>query len=243
MKEYKLLEQYSTDITEENKDCKKFLQEKTKKIDPLLDKLQKQNDKLITENEKLKKEVQENKGNLANLQNDNLKLEKELKEKNNSISNMRSANSNLENFASEKDNIIRQNELKIEELRALCEKKDEELKLLIKLNQEYSHDTKVSVDEITKQATNTIKMFYNNLNNEELGPQSNKASLKRSNSSIILKDKKIEMKGNESNEINELFPNNELEKLIKGNTLSVIISERTNRNSNLNSNSNLISEK
>jgi len=243
MKEYKLLEQYSTDITEENKDCKKFLQEKTKKIDPLLDKLQKQNDKLISENEKLKKEVQEIKGSLVSLQSENSKLEKELKEKNNSITNMKSVNSNLENFANEKENIIRQNEQKIEELIALCEKKDEELKLLIKLNQEYSHDTKVSVDEITKQATNTIKMFYNNMNNDEVGSQTNKSSLNRSNSSNILKEKKNDLKKSEAVDIDDLFPHNDLESLMKGNKLPVIISEGANRNTNLNSNTNLISEK
>jgi len=200
MKEYKLLEQYSTDITEENKDCKKFLQEKTKKIDPLLDKLQKQNDKLISENEKLKKEVQEIKGSLVSLQSENSKLEKELK-------------------------------------------KDEELKLLIKLNQEYSHDTKVSVDEITKQATNTIKMFYNNMNNDEVGSQTNKSSLNRSNSSNILKEKKNDLKKSEAVDIDDLFPHNDLESLMKGNKLPVIISEGANRNTNLNSNTNLISEK
>lgn len=243
MKEYKLLEQYSTDITEENKDCKKFLQEKTKKFDPLLDKLQKQNDKLISENEKLKKEFQEIKSNLATLQSENTKIEKESKEKNTIITNMKNGNSNLETLINEKENIIKQKEEKIEELLTLCEKKDDELKLLIKLNQEYSHDTKISVDEITKQATNTIKMFYNNLNSDDLSSQSNKSSLTRSNSSTLLKDKKTDVKKNEQNDMNYLFTNHDLDNLMKGNKLETIITEGVNRNANLNTNNNLISEK
>ena len=236
MKEYKLLEKYSTEITEENKDCKKYLQEKTKKFDPMFDKLQKHNDKLLGDNEKYKKEYHDIKANLATLQSENNKLEKELKEKIQQINNLKHFSSNSENLVADKDNIIRQNEQKIEELISICEKKDEEMKILIKINQDNTHENKISVDEITKQATNTIKMFYNNLNCDNENA-SQLVKLPNINSvNVSFRDKKNDSlirKQDIFNDSTLLFSINELENLMKENKLGFIISENINRNNNV----------
>ena len=53
---------------------------------------------------------------------------------------------------------------KINELTNEIERKDEQLKLMVNFSKNLNNENKSNVKELTKQAVQTIKLFYSNLN-------------------------------------------------------------------------------
>lgn len=69
------------------------------------------------------------------------------------------------NLVKEREQIINEQSLKIKELSDIIDRKDEQLKLMVNFSKEINKGNKSNVQELTKQAVQTIKVFYNSLNN------------------------------------------------------------------------------
>lgn len=110
---------------------------------------------------------------------------------------------NLENILNEKNAIIDEYETKIAQMTHEIEKQDEQLKILIKITNGFNTENKSNVDELTKQATSTIKVLYNTLNNNN--------------------DKVIVRSGKMSNI--DLFDKEQIIALIKNNDIAIVLEE------------------
>ncbi|MCQ2820518.1 MAG: hypothetical protein MJ252_24910, partial [archaeon] len=115
--------------------------------------------------DKAKKEATLYKGNLNNKLSDYNKREKELKEKDLLILELKNSGNKFINMIKDRENLIQNYTAKIEELQASIAQKDEQLKMMVNFSKEISKENKTNVQELTKQAVKTIKIFYNTLNN------------------------------------------------------------------------------
>ena len=208
MKEFKILENYNDELIEENKDQKRVIFEKVKST-TYYDKIAKINETLKTENEKLKKENIEFRSNLNYKLNETVVFEKENKENNNTICSLNSKLIEYEELIREKESIIRENENKAEEFRLQIEKKNDHISILNRNLNEVKNEKKNMIDEITKKATNTIKMFYTSINNNN--PTANNNQGNSINEDFMMTKNEIitSIKKNKSNDLfNEIATKN-----------------------------------
>ena len=208
MKEFKILENYNDELIEENKDQKRVIFEKVKST-TYYDKIAKINETLKTENEKLKKENIEFRSNLNYKLNETVVFEKENKENNNTICSLNSKLIEYEELIREKESIIRENENKAEEFRLQIEKKNDHISILNRNLNEVKNEKKNMIDEITKKATNTIKMFYTSINNNNPTASNNQGNSINEDFMMTKNEIITSIKKNKSNDLfNEIATKN-----------------------------------
>ena len=208
MKEFKILENYNDELIEENKDQKRVIFEKVKST-TYYDKIAKINETLKTENEKLKKEIIEFRSNLNYKLNETVVFEKENKENNNTICSLNSKLIEYEELIREKESIIRENENKAEEFRLQIEKKNDHISILNRNLNEVKNEKKNMIDEITKKATNTIKMFYTSINNNNPTASNNQGNSINEDFMMTKNEIITSIKKNKSNDLfNEIATKN-----------------------------------
>jgi hypothetical protein len=233
MKEFESLEKYTKELEARSENTKKITEEATKKTS-LFEKLQKSNESLKAENEKFKKENSGLKSQIQNKTYDFSKLEKELKEKIETLNELNLQFENFEKILLEKDNIISEYEIKFEELNFSLQGKEEELKILIKLTSQLRNENKSNVEEMTKQAVNTIKVFYNTLNNNNNADNLNQSDYSSTNSNTSVQIPRSKKEKNQSEEkpedMNFFLTKREIENMLKEKKAPFILEETLTSN-------------
>lgn len=163
MKEYqelenenKNLENEITKLKKENTNIQKTFSSYEKKF--------KQNEALKTENEQLKKNILNVKSTLVLKTTELNKKEKENNDKELLLSDLKTKSENLINMIKEREKLIQDYNKRIEELNETIIHKDNQLKVMLNFSKNINNENKTNVKELTKQAVQTIKLFYNTLN-------------------------------------------------------------------------------
>lgn len=150
---------------DELKQLKQTLQDNNKQK-VFLEKVEKVNASLKGEYDKLKKEVlelkqinEERKQTNSELLNENKSLSQEIEE-------FKERYGKLDNEKFELLEKLEKNTSQVSSLNNDLMRKDEEVKTLIKMAQELNNENKLNIDEVTKQSTSIVNMFYNNFNNK-----------------------------------------------------------------------------
>ena len=187
MKEYKKIE------TEKNKLLEK--KENNQKIFDNMTKNQIEYEKILKLNEQLKQELirtKENlnyyKSNFSNAANDLNKLEKHNKSKEMLIKDLKIEGDKCVTMLQDRELIIEAYSQKINELNKIINQKNDQLIVMVNFSKEINNENKSNVKEITKQAVNTIKVFYNTLNNKDNKNQVNFIEIKNNNKNPELKN-------------------------------------------------------
>ena len=163
IKDYQNLEKINGELARENEINKNIL-EKSNKTNELINILREKNEELIEEINKLKKDNALMKTKI--LSNNNLvtKKEQDLKEKELLINDLKDKGENFLTSIKEREKLINEQSLKIRELTEILDRKDEQLKVMVNFSKEINKENKSNVQELTKQAVKTIKVFYNTMN-------------------------------------------------------------------------------
>jgi len=164
IKDYQNLEKINNELIKENEDNKNIV-ENSKKTNELLNKLKEKNDELIEETNRLKKDNALMKTKLVSNNNMATKKDQDIKEKDLIISDLKEKGETWATLIKEREQLIAEQSSKIKELSEIIERKDEQLKLMVNFSKEINKENKSNVQELTKQAVKTIKVFYNTLNN------------------------------------------------------------------------------
>lgn len=162
--EYKTLEKYNNELENKNQNNQKIF-DNYKKNHQTFEKTIKQNEQLKTELEKSKKEIKYYKENYTTKLSEFNKKEKEIKDREALITELKNSGNKFLSMIKERENLIQTASIKINELNSQIEQKDEQLKLMVNFSKEINKENKSNVQELTKQAVKTIKIFYNTLNN------------------------------------------------------------------------------
>ena len=137
-----------------------------KKNQSLLDVLQKNNDFLFNEKNNLHKENIIMKKKIMSCGNVSSKNEKDLKNKDLMIENLQKKNNSYIKMLKEREIIIEEQNNKIKDLNDIINNKNEELKIVMNISKEINKENKTNVQELAKQAINTIKTFQSNISNK-----------------------------------------------------------------------------
>ena len=160
-KEYQNLEQINTELSHENEVNQK---EKESKLKEEINKLQLKNNELVQETNILKRENTNLKNKLVSNNNANVKKEQDIKDKDILINDLKERGENWVSMLREREKLINELNSKIVELNDIIARKDEQLKVMVNFSKEINKENKSNVEELTKQAVKTIKVFYNTLN-------------------------------------------------------------------------------
>ena len=164
IKEYQNLERINGELSKENEINKKAV-ENARKTSDLINKLKEKNDELTDEANRLRKDNALMKSKIISNNNINSKKEQDIKDKELIINDLKERSDSWVNLVKEREQIINEQSLKIKELSDIIDRKDEQLKLMVNFSKEINKGNKSNVQELTKQAVQTIKVFYNSLNN------------------------------------------------------------------------------
>ena len=166
VKQYKELEEYNQELEKKENDNKKIF-DNLKKAHLVYEKIEKQNELLKLELEKTRKELSTYKGNYTLKSSEYNKVEKDSINKELIIKDLKSEGNKFITMIKDRETIIENYSKKILELNKIIEQKDEQLKLMINFSKEINKENKTNVQELTKQAVKTIKIFYNTINNSK----------------------------------------------------------------------------
>ena len=166
VKQYKELEEYNQELEKKENDNKKIF-DNLKKAHLVYEKIEKQNELLKLELEKTRKELSTYKGNYTLKSSEFNKVEKDSINKELIIKDLKIEGNKFITMIKERETIIENYSKKILELNKIIEQKDEQLKLMINFSKEINKENKTNVQELTKQAVKTIKIFYNTINNSK----------------------------------------------------------------------------
>ena len=164
IKDYQNLEKINSELIKENEDNKNIV-ENSKKTNELLNKLKEKNEELIDETNRLKKDNALMKSKIVSNNNIATKKDQDIKEKDLLISDLKEKGETWATLIKEREQLISEQSSKIKELSEIIARKDEQLKLMVNFSKEINKENKTNVQELTKQAVKTIKVFYNTLNN------------------------------------------------------------------------------
>ena len=164
IKEYQNLERINGELSKENEINKKAV-ENARKTSDLINKLKETNDELTDEANRLRKDNALMKSKIISNNNINSKKEQDIKDKELIINDLKERSDSWVNLVKEREQLINEQSLKIKELSDIIDRKDEQLKLMVNFSKEINKGNKSNVQELTKQAVQTIKVFYNSLNN------------------------------------------------------------------------------
>ena len=168
IKEYQNLERLNNELNKENEINKKAV-ESSRKSNDLINKLKEKNEELSDEANRLRKDNALMKSKLIANNNISTKKEQDIKDKELIINDLKERSDNWVNLVKEREQIINEQSSKIKELTEIINRKDEQLKLMVNFSKEINKENKSNVQELTKQAVKTIKVFYNTLNNSPHG--------------------------------------------------------------------------
>ena len=166
IRQYKELEEYNQELEKKENDNKKIF-DNFKKAHLVYEKIEKQNELLKLELEKTRKELSTYKGNYTLKSSEFNKVEKDSINKELIIKDLKIEGNKFITMIKERETIIENYSKKILELNKIIEQKDEQLKLMINFSKEINKENKTNVQELTKQAVKTIKIFYNTINNSK----------------------------------------------------------------------------
>ena len=164
IKEYQNLERINGELSKKNEINKKAV-ENARKTSDLINKLKEKNDELTDEANRLRKDNALMKSKIISNNNINSKNEQDIKDKELIINDLKERSDSWVNLVKEREQLINEQSLKIKELSDIIDRKDEQLKLMVNFSKEINKGNKSNVQELTKQAVQTIKVFYNSLNN------------------------------------------------------------------------------
>ena len=165
IKDYQNLEKINGELARENEINKNIL-ENSNKTNELINILREKNEELIEEINKLKKDNALMKTKILSNNNYVTKKEQDLKEKELLINDLKDKGENFLTSIKEREKLINEQSLKIRELTEILDRKDEQLKVMVNFSKEINKENKSNVQELTKQAVKTIKVFYNTMNNK-----------------------------------------------------------------------------
>ena len=188
VKEYQNIEKINEELVQESKYSKTAINNFVKTNNEF-NKLKKQNEELNNEIIKLKNENYDLKNKNQKIVNSN---NKNIDEIDNYKIIINDSNIRLNNFVDmikEREKIINEQTKKINELREIINKKDEEIKILYKFSKEINKENKHNVQEITKQAINTIKVLNHN-RNHSFDPNIKINKNNKSDTKILIKNDK-----------------------------------------------------
>ena len=164
IKDYQNLEKLNNELVQEN-EINKNVFENSIKTNELLNKLREKNEDLLEETNKMKKDNALMKAKIISNNNLETKKEQDIKEKDLIINDLKEKGKNFATLIKDRELLINEQSLKIKELSETIERKDEQLKVMVNFSKEINKENKLNVQELTKQAVKTIKVFYNTLNN------------------------------------------------------------------------------
>ena len=165
IKQYKELEDYNQELEKKENDNKKIF-DNFKKAHLIYEKIEKQNELLKLELEKTRKELSTYKGNYNMKSTEFNRVEKDSINKELIIKDLKNEGNKFITMIKDREAIIENYSQKILELNHIIEQKDEQLKVMINFSKEINKENKSNVQELTKQAVKTIKIFYNTINNK-----------------------------------------------------------------------------
>ena len=172
IKQYKELEDYNQELEKKENDNKKIF-DNFKKAHLIYEKIEKQNELLKLELEKTRKELSTYKGNYNMKSTEFNRVEKDSINKELIIKDLKNEGNKFITMIKDREAIIENYSQKILELNHIIEQKDEQLKVMINFSKEINKENKSNVQELTKQAVKTIKIFYNTINNNKNGENEN----------------------------------------------------------------------
>ncbi len=172
IKQYKELEDYNQELEKKENDNKKIF-DNFKKAHLIYEKIEKQNELLKLELEKTRKELSTYKGNYNMKSSEFNRVEKDSINKELIIKDLKNEGNKFITMIKDREAIIENYSQKILELNHIIEQKDEQLKVMINFSKEINKENKSNVQELTKQAVKTIKIFYNTINNNKNGENEN----------------------------------------------------------------------
>ena len=203
IKEYKNLESLNKELNKEN-DINKKEVEVARKNNDLINKLKEKNEELIDQTNRLRKNNALMKSKILNNNNISSKKEQDIRDKELIINDLKERSDNWVNIIKGREQLINEQNGKIKELSEIINRKDEQLKLMVNFSKEINKENKSNVQELTKQAVKTIKVFYNTLNNnphnifdssnkiviknEQINPEKFEEIFKRGKASFLLED-------------------------------------------------------
>ena len=164
IKEYQNLERINNELNKENEINKKTA-DAARKSNEIITKLKEKNEELTDETNRLRKDNALMKSKLITNNNITSKKEQDIKDKELIINDLKERGDNWVNMIKEREQLINEQSSKIKELSEIINRKDEQLKLMVNFSKEINKENKSNVQELTKQAVKTIKVFYNTLNN------------------------------------------------------------------------------
>jgi hypothetical protein len=192
---------YIQELEAEARHLKKLLDNEMPKYGNL-EKLQKQNEILKNELDKFKKDNSMLKSTLKDGEKETTTLEKGMKTKTSQLEDYKVRVEELEELVVMKEGVLGDLEVKLEHLNRTLAVRDEEIKSYVRLTQEFNSENKNSIEELAKQATNTIKIFYNNIN--------------QTGGSRVFFD---------NNHTSDLFNKAEIDNLVKENKVPLVLEE------------------
>ena len=121
---------------------------------------------------KMKKDELNMKNNIIERKNENMKLMRENSEIKVLLEDMKNKNLDYLGMIKDREDLISEYTNQIKKLENEVNQKNEQIKLLVKFSKSINDENKTNVKELTKQACQTIKLFYNynnqnNINNNE----------------------------------------------------------------------------
>ena len=164
IKDYQNLEKINNKIIKENENNKNIV-DNSRATNELINQLKGKNEELIDETNRLKKDNAFMKTKILSNNNSLTKKDQDIKEKELIIKDLKEKGDNWLTLIKEREQIINEQSLKIKELNDNISRKDEQLKVMVNFSKEINKENKSNVQELTKQAVKTIKVFYNTLNN------------------------------------------------------------------------------
>ena len=187
MKEFLAFQNLNKELTEENENQRKTL-ENLARSHQIFEKTQKKFEALTNENEKLKKENNALRNTLIKNGNAVNQKEKDLKDKEMLITDLKDRTENWLTMIKEREQIILEANKKIKELNDVIAQKDEQLKVMVNFSKEINNENKSNVAELTKQAVKTIKIFYNTMNNSNKDQIDNPSKIEFRNTNTTFSD-------------------------------------------------------
>ena len=159
------------DMQHKNEELEQYKQTTSKQLQHLyktqtdLDKTKRSYENVLKENMRLSGELIRYKKTASQSKSENSKKEKDIVNKELLLSDLKERSNTFLNMIKDRDDVIAQLNAKIKEMTNEIEQKNEQLKVMISFSKDLNKENKVNINEFTKQAIKTIKMFYHTMNN------------------------------------------------------------------------------
>ena len=159
------------EVQTKNEELEQYKQTTSKQLQHLyktqtdLDKTKRSYENVLKENMRLSGELIRYKKTANQSKNESTKKEKDIMNKEMLLNDLKERSNMFLNMIKDRDDVITQLNNKIKEMTNEIEQKNEQLKVMISFSKDLNKENKVNINEFTKQAIKTIKMFYHTMNN------------------------------------------------------------------------------